>query len=140
MTVVTRRRGNPVNDMLSWIEDPRLGFRALGLTPEIRIEDFVRDDTYVLRAEIPGVDPDKDLDVHVSGDHLVVRGSREEEEHEKNRHELHYGSFYRAVRLPEGARVDEIAATYTDGVLEVSLPIDAAAMTPKQIPVHRVGE
>lgn len=135
MTTITRRRANPVAEMLNWLEDP--GLRGLGLVPDIRVEDYVDGDTYVVRAEIPGIDPDKDLDVHLEGDQLVVRGERREEEHDKTRREFHYGSFYRSMTVPPGAKVEDIRATYTDGVLEVRLPVDGAAEEPRHIAVQR---
>jgi HSP20 family protein len=139
MTTMTRRRGNPVAEMLNWLEEPGMGLRGIGLVPEIRVEDFMRDNTYVLRAEIPGIDPEKDLDVHMMGDRLVVSGSRQEEQHDKHRQEFHYGTFYRSVRLPQGVDVEKIDATFRDGVLEVTLPVEAPADQRTQIPVHREG-
>ena len=49
------------------------------------------DGTYVLRAEMPGIDPDKDVSLDIEGDVLTISGERREEKKEKNRHELHYG-------------------------------------------------
>lgn len=140
MSVVARRRSNPVAEMMNWFDESNFGLRGLGMVPEIRVEDFVDDGTYVIRAEIPGIDPEKDLDVHLEGERLVVRGERREEKKEKNRHELHYGSFYRSLPLPTGARAEDISATYTDGVLELRLPYDGEAEAPRQIPVRRGGE
>ncbi len=134
MTVLERRRGNPFADMLSWLDDADRGF---GLMSQVRVEDFVDEGTYVLRADIPGVDPDKDLDVRVQDGHLVVRGERKEEEREKYRHEVRYGSFSRSVTLPAGAHVDEISARYQDGVLEVRVPLGEPATEGRQVPVER---
>jgi HSP20 family molecular chaperone IbpA len=137
MTVMERRRTNPLAEMLSWFDDT--DFRGLGFAPQFRVEDFVDDGTYVVRADLPGIDPDKDLDVHVENGRLVVKGERREEHHEKNRRELHYGSFARWLPLPSGVEVEDIKATYTDGVLEVRFPLGQAPEQGRRIPVTHNG-
>ena len=138
MTAVERTGTGRLASMLSWL-DESVPLRGLGLMRDVRIEDFVEDSTYVIRAEIPGIDPDKDLDVHVEGDMLVVKGERREEKHDKNHQEMHYGSFERTVRLPGGVRVDDIDAQYADGVLTVRAPFETEAPQSRkvQVPVQR---
>lgn len=81
------------------------GAGSFGLAPYVRVEDFVEEDgTYVLRAEMPGVDPEKDVQVSVAGGVLSIAGERRQEEHDRGRHELHYGAFTRQVPLPRNAR------------------------------------
>lgn len=141
MTTLTRRRTNPVVEMLRWLDmDDTFGRRTLGLDPYVRAEDFVEDGNYVLRAEMPGIDPDKDIEITVDGDVLTIRGERTEEMKEKGLRELHYGSFSRSVTLPQHARVDEIAASYDDGVLRVVVPFDDEPATTQRIAVRRAGE
>ncbi len=138
MVTLARRRGNTWGDMLDWIESgPALGFP--GLTHSIRVEDFEEDGTYVLRAELPGVDPDTDIEVGVSGDVLTISGSRQEEERDKNHSEFRYGSFSRSVRLPPGSDRTSIAATYDNGVLEVRVPVGEARSEVTKVPVQRAG-
>lgn len=137
MTTVTRRRSNPVADLISWFENANAGDAGSGLSPYVRIEDFVEDDTYVLRAEIPGIDPEKNLEINLDEDVLTIRGERREEHKERNRHEFHYGAFSRSVALPSNARADEATAAYVDGVLEVRVPFDASQEAPRRIPVQR---
>ncbi|MFK5632965.1 MULTISPECIES: Hsp20/alpha crystallin family protein [unclassified Ornithinimicrobium] len=117
------RTTSPLADMLEWLDlgAPKAR-RGVGLAPYLRVEDFVEDGTYVLRAEVPGMDPDKDISVTVQGGMLTISGERREEKKDRNHEEFHYGSFQRSVSLPEGADVDRIEASYTDGVLEVRVP------------------
>jgi HSP20 family protein len=137
-TTMTRRSTNPITELLSWLEgDQALEARGFGLTPQMRVEDYVEDGEYVLRAEMPGIDPEKDVEVSVDGDVLTIRGERTEEERTKNRHELHYGSFSRSVTLPAGAKADEVTATYADGVLELRVPVEADQAEPRRIQVQR---
>lgn len=138
MNTIIRRRANPVADVLNWLEvEPPFNMRGTGLTPYIRIEDFVEDGTYVLRAELPGIDPDKDVQVEVLDDVLTIRGERQEEQQERNRHEFHYGSFERVVRLPHGTKPEDVKASYRDGVLELRIPYDEEQPKSLRIPVAR---
>lgn len=82
---------------------------------------------------MPGIDPDKDVEITVSDGVLHLKAHREEKA-EKNkpavyRSEFHYGSFERAIRLPEGATEADVKANYQDGILEVRVPI-AKPVTP----------
>lgn len=132
-----RRRFVPA-DLLDWLESaPPIGLRGIGLATQLRMEDFIDDGVYVLRAEIPGVEPDKDVAVTVTGDTLTVKGERHEEKKDKRLREFHYGSFYRSVRLPGPVDADKVTATYTDGVLEVRVPIENTEPEGKVIPVSK---
>ena len=79
---------------------------------------------YVVRVEVPGVDA-KDFDISVSGDVLSISGEKKEEskEHRGNvyRSERRFGSFRRAVRLPDAVDSDKIDAEYDKGVLTIRL-------------------
>jgi HSP20 family protein len=67
--------------------------------------------------------------VEVTDGHLAISGERKTEAEEKKegvyRCEREYGSFYRAVPLPEGVKLEDVKAVFTDGVLEVSVPLPA---------------
>ena len=88
-----------------------------------RIEDYVEDGNYVLRAELPGLDPEKDIQIQVQGNELSIIADRSVEKHDKTHSEFSYGKFVRTVRLPAGALPDEISATYAAGILEVTVPV-----------------
>lgn len=138
MTAIARRPMSPVADILNWLEsEPSFTLRGLGLTPYIRVEDYIENDTYVLRAEMPGIDPDKDVELNVLDDVLTIRGERKDEQQERNRHELHYGSFERTIRLPRGTKPEDIKASYTNGMLELRIPFEGQESKPLRIPVAR---
>lgn len=139
MTTIIKRPINPVADLLSWLETESGAMRSLGTAPYIRVEDFVEDDNYVVRAELPGVDPDNDIEIDVANDVLTIHGERREEEHARNRHELHYGSFERTLPLPRGSKAEEIRATYTNGVLEVRVPYAADEPKPTRVTIQHNG-
>ncbi|MEK0156742.1 Hsp20/alpha crystallin family protein [Arthrobacter oryzae] len=92
----------------------------------IRVEQFMDGNTLVVRAEVPGIDPEKDVDVSVADGMLHIKAEREEKSEQKSRtgyrSEFRYGSFTRSVSLPPGAREEDVTASYKDGVLEVRAP------------------
>jgi HSP20 family molecular chaperone IbpA len=103
----------------------------------IRIEEGEEDGKYVIKAEIPGIDPDKDLEVAVGDGLLSVRAERTERTTERQRSEFRYGSFSRTVRLPRGADESQISANYTDGILTITVPIEEAKKPAQKIAVTR---
>lgn len=76
---------------------------------------------FVLRAELPGYDPD-DLDVKVSGNVLTVRAEHKEEKKEENGSYRRHNTFYESFTLPQGVLTDQTDAQYRSGVLEIHLP------------------
>ncbi len=108
---------------------------------DLKVEEFEDNGTLVVRAEMPGIDPDKDVDISVSDHLLTLRAERRSETKSEDkkgfRSEFRYGSFTRSVQLPTGATEDDVKATYTDGILEVRIPIDASQADAKRIPVTR---
>ncbi|MET1020904.1 MAG: Hsp20/alpha crystallin family protein [Arthrobacter sp.] len=116
----------------------------LAMTPSIKVEQFQDGDTLVVRAEVPGVDPDKDVDVSVSDGMLHIKAEREERFEGKSRvgyrSEFRYGSFTRSLPLPPGTSEEGITATYKNGVLEVRAPAPPTPpeSTAKKIRIDRV--
>ncbi|MEV6325319.1 Hsp20/alpha crystallin family protein [Nocardia sp. NPDC051787] len=103
----------------------------------IRVEEHVEKDRYTLRAELPGVDPAKDVDISVREGQLTIKAERTERKEEDTRSEFHYGSFYRSIPLPVGAKEDDIDATYTDGILTVTVPVSESQTPEKHIEIKK---
>jgi HSP20 family protein len=103
-------------------------------TTSMQIEEYVEDGTCIIRAELPGIDPDKDVEITVVDGLLHLAAHRQERSEEKRRNgyrsEFRYGMFERHLRLPEGATDADVSATYKDGILEVRVPIPAATEEP----------
>lgn len=93
----------------------------------IRLEDQMEDGRYVVRAELPGLDPAKDVDITVRNGQLTIKAERSERKEAKGRSEFAYGSFVRSVTLPAGANEDDITASYDQGILTVSVPVATPA-------------
>jgi HSP20 family protein len=102
-----------------------------------QIDVFEKDNRLVTKVDLPGMKKE-DVKVEVTDGHLAISGERKTEAEEKKdqfyKCEREYGSFYRAVPLPEGVKLEDVKATFADGVLEVSIPIPAA----KQPAVRKV--
>jgi HSP20 family protein len=108
----------------------------------LRVEEFRDGDDLVVRAELPGVDPDEDVEVSVCDGVLSIHAHRREEsearEKEGYRSEFRYGSFSRTVVLPPGTDDSAVRAAYTDGVLEVRAPVGPEPKeTVTRVPVTR---
>ena len=93
-----------------------------------KIDVFTRDNYLVTRVDLPGMKKE-DVTVEVSDGYLMLTGERKRETEEKKdnfyRSEREHGSFYRSVPMPAGVKLEDAKATFTNGVLEVSVPMPA---------------
>ena len=109
----------------------------------VRVEEFAEDGTLVVRIELPGIDPERDVEISVHDGVLHVKGERTEREEETKktyyRSEFQYGMFERTVPLPAGATEKDVKATYKDGVLEVRVPMAKAEKEAAKVPVQRLN-
>jgi len=115
--------------------------RLFDVDEPMRVEEYRDGDTLVVRAEMPGLDPEKDVEITVSDQTLHIRAERRQETktEEKGyyRSEFRYGSFGRSVPLPAGATEADVKASYKDGILEVRVPVDSSKVEARKIPVQR---
>ena len=93
-----------------------------------KIDVLEKDNCLVTRVELPGMKKE-DVSVEVTDGHLSVSGERKYEHEEKKgdfyRSECEYGSFRRVVPLPDGVTLDDVKAGFSNGVLEVRVPLPA---------------
>ena len=142
MTTLVRRPHAPsLVDLFDWVED---GIPPLAVWPAmggakggIRLEERQEKNRYVLRAELPGVDPDNDVEISVAEGALTITAERHEEKQEGTRSEFRYGAFARRVTLPEGTKEDTVAATYENGILEITAEISQAPATFRTVAIHQ---
>lgn len=113
----------------------------MSLAEGIKVEECKEGDTVVIRAEIPGVDPDEDIDVSMADGKLTISARREQREETKTddsfRSEFRYGSFRRTRTVPPGTKLEDVEATYEDGILEVRVPVDEHREAKAKISVTR---
>ncbi len=100
------------------------------------IDVFETDNRLVTKIDLPGMKKE-DVKVEIADGQLLISGERkretEERQNEFYRCEREYGAFSRIVPLPEGVTLKDVKATFTNGVLEVTvpLPVRPAAKTLK---------
>jgi HSP20 family protein len=99
--------------------------------PEMEVE--TKGNEFRVTLDVPGLKKDE-ITVEVGDEHLILRGERKHEAEEKKegyfKTERTYGSFYRAVPLPEGVKPEEANAKLTDGVLTITMPMTMVAANP----------
>jgi HSP20 family protein len=90
-----------------------------------------------VRAELPGIDP-QDVDVSVSEDRLVITGEKKSQQEQSGEgwthRESRFGSFSRAIPLPEAVDPAKVTARYDKGVLTVELTTCPSAAS-RKVPV-----
>jgi predicted unusual protein kinase regulating ubiquinone biosynthesis (AarF/ABC1/UbiB family)/HSP20 family molecular chaperone IbpA len=122
-------------DLADWLESPWSGPPPFPIGQVFRLEETIQDKCYVIRAELPGLDPENDIEITVDGRILTIRAERRQQDSGPHRSEFRYGSLTRAVRLP--ARVDaaDVTARYEKGVLEISIPVGSVKPEGTRIPI-----
>ncbi len=134
-------RWNPSEELSNWHRDiddlfgrffGRTDTPAVGWMP--RMETSRKDNQYVVRMDLPGVDP-KDVSVQAENNILTISGERKSEGTSAEYRETFYGKFERSLTLPQGVETEKIVAHYQNGVLEVRIPLPAQ-LAGRQIPIQ----
>jgi HSP20 family protein len=136
---VTRPMTNPfsalqqeIDRLFDGLSRNLAGFPSRDLNPRMDVSET--DKEIEITAELPGLE-EKDVQLNIADNVLTVRGEKknEREETKKDYHlvERSYGSFVRAVQLPDGVNADAIKAVMAKGVLKVTVPKPAPAQTRK---------
>jgi HSP20 family protein len=149
---IVRRSGSPSGTFPSLFD---WGLPATGWWPRfddlfsdgdgrrlLLVDEFEEDGMLVVRAELPGLDPDKDVEISVANGYLTITAQHTEQEEKREKHfhrkEIRSRGVYRELPVPEGVTDSDVKASYKDGVLEVRLPLPPAVKTEvKRVPVTR---
>jgi HSP20 family protein len=104
--------------------------------------DLVETETdFVLKADLPGLS-ESDVNIELEDNVLTISGERKAEHEERTagyyRVERSFGSFRRALTLPEGVDPESVKATFTNGVLEVTVP-KPARQVPRKVQISVDG-
>lgn len=125
------------NDLFEVIDQSQAPTRML-------IEEKAEEGMLTVRAELPGIDPDVDVEITRIDHRLKIRAERHEEIREESkgrvRSEFHYGVLERTIPLPAAAKEDDIEANYADGILEIRVPVDSKRNEATRIPVKHETE
>jgi HSP20 family molecular chaperone IbpA len=137
---IERRQAWPqfLPDLSDWMDNIP-GLRMPQGMHGIRVEEKQTDGMYSVDAELPGIDPDQDVEITVQGDVLTIRAERSEDNQDKDRSEFRYGTFIRSVRLPVAPRSEEATASYRNGVLTVKIPLAESKEGAHRIEVEHDG-
>lgn len=107
-----------------------------------QIEVVERDNQFVVRADLPGMKKE-DVKIEITDDALTLKGERKNEEKEERegyyRSERSYGSFYRQIPLPKGAKTEEANAVFKNGVLEIAMACPGLKAAPRTLEI-KAGE
>src|ERR671914_324800 len=131
---MTLQRWDPFNELRRMQETMNHLWRGFGAgTPygqgmgnlAVPLDVVQQEDNFVIRASLPGVNPDN-IDVSIEDNVLTIRGhSAHEAEHQEGNYlmrERRSGSFYRALRLPDTVDSDQAQPHYENGVLSITFP------------------
>jgi len=124
------------------VPEPVRRFLEGDLDSWLRVEEYREEGTLVVKAEVPGINPESDVEINLVGNQLQIGVRREEKSEHKGKEGYHsefrYGTFTRSVTLPPGVTQDDVQASYRDGVLEVRVPLPEQAVSgPRRIPITR---
>lgn len=135
MTSIVRRQPG-VLDLTDWMsrlfDEPRwaMPFSDKDL---LRVEQFTEEGALVVRAELPGIDPEKDVSISIHDGMLHLRAERQDTQEQRDkdqyRSEFRYGMFERTIPLPAGVTGKDVTATYKDGILDIRIPQPPQAET-----------
>ena len=109
--------------------------RLASIMPMPAVEMTETDKAYKVAVEVPGI-PAADIEVEAVEGLLVIKGEkkeeREDEEQDFTRSERSYGAFERRIALPQDAKVGDISAKASDGVLKITVPRDTKAASARR--------
>lgn len=114
------------NNLFRYLDEMERNFfnNSLDSASQFRTDIIDRGNAYALQAELPGFDKD-DIHISIDNDMLTIQAEHKEEKEEKKddfvRRERRYGSFSRSFDI-SNIKQDEISASYSNGILELTLP------------------
>jgi HSP20 family protein len=142
---------NPINEMQQMIDFMDRTFNSVW--PEatgartfresvltLPVDVWEKDNRYFIRAAVPGVKPEE-LDIQVQDGTLILSGETKHEfESDKDakfwRREYSFGKFRRTIRLPENINPEEIEASFDNGYVTVTVPMQPEVHKSLKVPIR----
>lgn len=108
-----------------------------------QVEVLQKNGQFMVRADLPGLTKD-DVKIEVTDSLMTISGERKEENEDKRegfyRSERSYGTFVRQIPLPEGAETEKAAATFRNGLLEITMPVPKLESTTRKLEIKELIE
>ena len=115
---------------------PRFSGLRRGFRPQVDVVRTEDPPSFRVVVELAGVDPD-DLKVYADPQALVIAGERSRSVRGRYFHmEIEHGSFQRKIQFAEEVDPANAEAEYSRGLLTVTLPIAATAISHEQVTIH----
>lgn len=145
----SERSGNPLvsfrnemNDFFDRFAREIFPSEQTSFMPKLEVRDT--GSKYELLAELPGM-KEEDINISLKDNMLILEGEKKHESKREGkgfyRSEISYGSFYRAIPLASDVNADNVAASYRDGILRISLDKTAEVESKaKRITINKSGE
>lgn len=133
-------RFDPFAETFRWMDQVLGAARQAVSAPALPMDLYRTGDHYVMNVDLPGIDPGT-IDVSVEDRTLTVRGERtaREEDVQWLARERATGTFVRQLTVGRGLALDELEATYADGVLTITIPV-AEEAKPRRVEVKHLTE
>jgi HSP20 family protein len=122
MTTATQPAGAAITGISDWAGSPVSTLHHMAEQPQpIPVEQYADGTGYVLRLEVPGIDPASDLTVSADAGAIVVRAERRDRAPAGRQSEFRYGQLARRIPLPPGADARTVSASCRNGILTVRI-------------------
>jgi HSP20 family protein len=103
------------------------------------LDAFVEGEELHVRIELPGIDPDNDVDIELENGVLLIRGERRQGTASEGagwfRREMRHGAFERRLGLPDGVDAENVRASYDAGILDITIPLPQKQRTKVKVDV-----
>ena len=131
-------RYDPFTELTSLLNS---SLRQVPSSPVMPLDLYREGDTFVASLDLPGVDPGS-IDIDMEDRTLTIRAERKAPQNEGLQwvtHERPTGTFARQMTLGYGLDLSNVVATYSDGVLTLTIPV-AEEAKPRKIQVSHTGQ
>ena len=131
------RMRREMDELFGDVFDRRGGVRRRGFTPRVDVYYTDNPPRAVVKVDLSAVDP-ADVALEIRGRQLLIAGERRPREVGGRLYqqiEIEHGPFRRVVELGADVVADDASASYTDGVLQVEIPLAAPEQTARRVPI-----
>jgi HSP20 family protein len=132
------RMRRDIDELFGDVFERSTGLRGRGFSPSVDVYYVDDPPRAVVRAELAGVDID-DVALEIRGRQLLIAGERRPAQAGGRLYqqiEVEHGPFRRLVELGVDVVADQAKASYTDGILEVEVPLARPEGRVRRVPIE----